>query len=115
MSKLNSIDLTVKDVPAAAQFFQNVVGMTLGVSDERFAELSSNGFVVMLSPDALVPLDNAAGIILHFEVEDVAVALENAKTQGAKVLLEPTQTDWGTESAMIQGPEGIIVDFYRNL
>ena len=115
MSKLNSIDLTVKDVPAAAQFFQEAVGMTLGVSDERFAELRSGDFVLMLSPDALVPVQSAAGIILHFEVEDVAAMLERAKAQGAAVLLEPLHTDWGTESVMIQGPEGIVVDFYRKL
>ncbi len=68
---------------------------------------------IMLSPDALVPTRPAAGMILHFQVEDVAQSLERARGRGARVLLEPTRTDWGTESAMIAGPEEIVIDLYR--
>ena len=49
----------------------------------------------MLSLDALVPVKHAAGVILHFEVDDVGQALERARSHGATVLLEPTRTDWG--------------------
>ena len=67
----------------------------------------------MLSPDALIPIQPASGIILHIQVEDVRAALEHARTQLAQVLLELVQTDWGTASAMIAGTEGIIIDFYK--
>ena len=114
MSKLDSIDLMVSDVTSAAEFFVNVAGMTLKFQDPRFAELMTDNFVLMLSPDAMVPLAKAAGIILHFEVSNVPAALQNAVNKGAKVLLDVTTTDWGTESAMVQGPDGIVVDFYRH-
>ena len=114
MSQLNSIDLMVSDVPAAATFFSEIVGMTLRVGDERFAELATDNIVIMLSPDAMIPLEKASGIILHFQVDDVARALQAAREKGATVLLDVMTTDWGTESAMIQGPDGIVIDFYRN-
>ncbi|MBV7328477.1 VOC family protein [Chloroflexi bacterium TSY] len=113
MSKLNSIDLMVSDVPAAAKFFREVAGMELRFDDVRFADLASGEFALMLSPDAMVPTEKARGIILHFAVDDVAQTVQTAIEKGATVLLEPVKTDWGTESAMIQGPEGIVVDFYR--
>lgn len=100
-------------MPAAAAFFRDVLGLTLRVNEERFAELDAGPVTIMLSPDALVPVKPAAGTILHFRVADVAEALERARGRGAPVLLEPTRTDWGTESALIAGPGDIVIDFYR--
>lgn len=113
MPTFDNLDLIVQDVPSAAAFFRDVVGLTLRVNEERFAELDSGAVTIMLSPAAMVPVKPAAGVILHFQVENVARALEHARSHGATVLLEPTATDWGTESAMIAGPEDIIIDFYR--
>lgn len=113
MPNCNQLDLIVSDVPAAAAFFRDVVGLNLKVNEPRFAELDGGAITIMLSPDAMVPMQTAAGVILHFEVADVVQTLEQARSLGAKVLLEPTNTDWGTESAMIAGPDGIVVDFYR--
>ncbi len=83
--QLNQMDLIVRDVPAGTEFFR----------------------------DVLVPTRPAAGTILHFQVEDVAQALEEARSRGATVLLEPIRTGWGTESAMIAGPEEVVIDLYR--
>lgn len=113
MRTFDNLDLVVKDVPSAAAFFRDIVGLTLRVNEERFAELDAGSMTIMLTPDAMVPVKPAAGVILHFQVEDVGQALDAARTRGATVLLEPTRTDWGTESAMIAGPEEIVIDFYR--
>lgn len=114
MRTFDNLDLIVQDVPAAAAFFRDVVGLTVRVDDERFAEMDAGGgMTIMLSPDALVPVQSAAGMILHFQVDDVAAALQHAQQRGATVLLPLTHTDWGTESAMIAGPEQIIIDFYH--
>lgn len=113
--KLNAIDLMVRNVPEATAFFRDVVGLPVNVAEERFAELDAGQFILMLSPDAMVPTRPAAGTILHFLVENVTEALEQARKKGAKVLLERTQTDWGWESAMIAGPEDTVIDFYRPL
>jgi predicted enzyme related to lactoylglutathione lyase len=108
-----SLDLIVRDVPAAAAFFRDVVGLPLRVSEPRFAELDAGPITLMLSPDALVPTEPGRGVILHLAVDDVQAAYAEACRRGATGLLAPTRTDWGTESAMIAGPEGIVVDFQR--
>jgi predicted enzyme related to lactoylglutathione lyase len=114
--RLDKLDLIVRDVPGATAFFRDVLDLPVNFAEERFAELDAgNGFVLMLSPDALVPTQPAAGTILHFQVEDVAQALAAVRSRGATVLLELTHTGWGWESAMIAGPEGSVIDLYRPL
>lgn len=111
--RFDNLDLVVSNVPEAAAFFRDVLGLTLRVNEERYAELDSGAVTIMLTPDLMVPSRPAAGVVLHFQVDDVAQALKQARSKGAKVLLEPTVTDWGTESAMIAGPDEIVVDLYR--
>lgn len=110
--KLNAIDLIVQNVPEATAFFRDIVGLSVNVAGERFAELDAGQFILMLSADAMVPTRPAAGTILHFLAENVEETLEQARQKGAKVLLELTQTDWGWQSAMIAGPEETVIDFY---
>jgi predicted enzyme related to lactoylglutathione lyase len=110
---LNALDLIVEDVPAAAAFFRDALGLGVAVHDDRFAEVEAGAVRIMLSPDALVPMARAAGVILHFQVEDVAAAVERARAEGARVLWGPARTDWGWESALIAGPGETVVDLYR--
>jgi uncharacterized glyoxalase superfamily protein PhnB len=113
--KFDAIDLIVQDVPAAAQFFRDIVGLILIANEEQFAEIKTDTMTIMLSPTAMIPINNAAGIILHFQVDDVRATVERAHRQGSEILMPPTQTEWGTESAMIAGQEGIVIDFCRLL
>lgn len=110
---LQTIDLIVPDVLSAAAFFTDIVGLGANVLDERFAELNAGTITIMLSPDAMVPINNAAGVILHFQVDDVSAAVSRASAAGVKVLKGPLITDWGWESCLVAGPAGVVVDFYR--
>lgn len=109
----NRLDLIVEDVPAATALFRDVVGLAVRFADTRFAKLDSGAVIIMLGPDAMAPTTPAAGIILHLQVADVFATVERARANGARVLLEPTHTDWGCEPTRIAGPEGIIIDLYR--
>ena len=113
MPNFDNLDLIVRNVPAAVAFFERVVGLTTRYTDANFAELESGAVTIMLSPAAMVPGEPAAGVILHFQVEDVAEARRRAVAHGATILMEPTLTDWGTESLLIAGPEEIVIDLYR--
>ncbi len=113
MSKFDNLDLIVRDVAAAVDFFEKVVGLPARVVDESFAELDSGEVTIMLSPAAMVPVRQAAGVILHFQVESVRQARERAFEHGVTILMEPTLTDWGTESLLIAGPEEMVIDLYR--
>lgn len=110
---LDTLDLIVTDVPAATAFFRGVLGLQERIAEERYAEFDAGRLTIMLSPEAMVPTAPARGIILHFRVDDVSRTLEEARRRGATVLMERSEMPWGWESAMIQGPEGIVVDFYR--
>jgi hypothetical protein len=37
------------------------------------------------------------------------------RRRGASVLIDPVTTDYGTESAFVAGPAGVIVELYRLL
>ena len=113
MPTFDQLDLIVRDVPAAAAFFRDAIGFALQVDEPRFAQLDAGAVTLMLRPDALVPTTPAAGVILHVRVDDLAAAVARAQAHGAAVLRAPAPTDWGTESAMVAGPDGIIVDLYR--
>ena len=112
---LNQLDLIVTDVPAATAFLAAALGVDPAYAEERFAEFRLGATTVMLSPDALVPMAKARGVILHCEVPNVDRALARARAAGATVLRETAPTDWGWESAMIAGPDAIVIDFYRLL
>ncbi|HHG7470051.1 TPA: VOC family protein [Streptococcus pneumoniae] len=47
------------------------------------------------------------------DVEDVDQNYKRLNELGIKVLHGPTVTDWGTESLLVQGPAGLVLDFYR--
>lgn len=73
MRNCNQIDLIVRNIPAATAFFRDVVGLTVRVEDARFAELDGGAMTIMLSPDALVPVREAAGVMLHIQADDFAL------------------------------------------
>ena len=60
-----------------------------------------------------VPQVFQSGIILHIEVEDVDQNYQRLKELGINVLNGPALTDWGTESLLVEGPAGLVIDFYR--
>ncbi len=113
MTKFDNLDLIVRNVAAAVDFFERVVGLEARIVDENFAEMESGEVTIMLSPTAMVPTRPVSGVILHFQVDSVHKALERAIAYGAVILMEPTLTDWGTESLLVAGPEEMVIDLYR--
>jgi len=114
MSQLRSTSLIVRNVGDAVEFFQSVTGLQVLEQFEHFAELEGRRFRIKLIAASAPELNPATGIILHFEEQDIAAAIQRAVVYGAMVIREPSATEWGTESAWIQGPEGVVIDFYRN-
>lgn len=112
---LSTIDLIVPNVPEATRFFTEVACLDASVAEERFAEIPAGAITIMLSPDAMVPMENARGVILHFEVDDVAAAERRARNAGADILQATMTTDWGWESCLVQGPAGTVIDFFKKL
>jgi uncharacterized glyoxalase superfamily protein PhnB len=111
---LTSLDVIVDDVRSAAALLRDAFGFEVNVLDDRFAELRADPLILMLSPDAMVPMETARGVILHLRVDDPRARAARAVAAGATVLQEFTVTDWLTESVLLAGPAELVIDFYRD-
>ena len=112
--QLRTMDVVVPDVVEATRFFTDILGLAVREADERFAELEAGtDMTLMLTPDLMVPSSPARGVVLHFEVADVQREVDRMTAAGVAVLLPLTATDWGTEMAMLQGPEGVVISLFK--
>ena len=82
--------------------------------DDSFVQFTIGSHCLMLSEKHLISLENfQSGIILHIEVENLDQNYKRLKKIGSEILHGPCETDWGTESLLVKGPAGLVIDFYR--
>ena len=111
---LNQLDIIVSDVPKVCSDLERLLDKKADYAADAFAQFTIGSHCLMLSQNHLIPLENfQSGIILHIEVEDVDQNYKRLKDLGIKVLHGPVVTDWGTESLLVKGPAGLVIDFYR--
>ena len=111
---LNQLDIIISDVPQVCADLERLLDKKADYVDGSFAQFTIGSHCLMLSQNHLIPLDNfQSGIILHIEVEDVDQNYRRLKELGAEILYDPVVTDWGTESLLVKGPAGLVIDFYR--
>ena len=111
---LNQLDIIVSDVPQVCADLECILDKKSDYVDDSFAQFTIGSHCLMLSQNHLVPLENFhSGIILHIEVEELNQNYKRLKDLGITVLNGPVVTDWGTESLLVKGPAGLVIDFYR--
>ena len=111
---LNQLDIIVSDVTQVCASLERILDKKADYVDDSFAQFTIGSHCLMLSQNHLIPLENfQSGIILHIEVEDVDQNYKRLKKLGIQVLNGPVVTDWGTESLLVEGPSGLVLDFYR--
>ncbi|MFQ6727671.1 VOC family protein [Streptococcus pneumoniae] len=111
---LNQLDIIISDVPQVCADLERILDKQADYVDQGFAQFTIGSHCLMLSQNHLVPLENfQSGIIIHIEVEDVDQNYQRLKELGIQVLNGPALTDWGTESLLVKGPAGLVIDFYR--
>ena len=111
---LNQSDIIVSDVPQVCVALERIFDKKADYVDDSFAQFTIGSHCLMLSRNHLIPLDDfQSGIILHIEVEDVEQNYQRLKDLGIQILNGPAVTDWGTESLLVKGPTGLVIDFYR--
>ena len=111
---LNQLDIIVSDVPQVCADLERIFDKKADYVDDSFAQFTIGSHCLMLSQNHLIPLkDFQSGIILHIEVEDLEHHQKRLKESGIEILHGPAVTDWGTESLLIKGPAGLVIDFYR--
>ena len=111
---LNQLDIIVSDVPQVCAELESILDKKADYVDNSFAQFTIGSHCLMLSQNHLIPLENfQSGIILHVEVEDVEQNYKRLNDLGIQVLNGLAVTDWGTESLLVSGPAGLVIDFYR--
>ena len=111
---LNQLDIIVSNVPQVCADLERILDKKADYVDDSFAQFTIGSHCLMLSEKHLISLENfQSGIILHIEVEDVDQNYQRLKELGAEILHGPSETDWGTESLLVKGPAGLVIDFYR--
>ena len=111
---LNQLDIIVSNVPQVCAELERILDKKADYVDQSFAQFTIGSHCLMLSQNHLIPLkDFQSGIILHIEVEDLEHHQKRLKESGIEILHGPAVTDWGTESLLIKGPAGLVIDFYR--
>ena len=111
---LNQLDIIVSDVPQVCADLERLLDKKADCVDDSFAQFTIGSHCLMLSQNHLIPLNNfQSGIILHIEVEDLEQNYQRLKEIGVEILNGPAVTDWGTESLLVKGPAGLVIDFYR--
>lgn len=111
---LNQLDIIVSDVPQICAELESILDKKADYVDNSFAQFTIGSHCLMFSENHLIPLENfQSGIILHIEVEDLEQNQKRLKELGIEILNGPAVTDWGTESLLVEGPAGLVIDFYR--
>jgi predicted enzyme related to lactoylglutathione lyase len=99
-----------------AGFFADVLGME--VSDgaaEGYAEVKAGAITIALHRGALVDdIRPHGGTLLQCSCDDVRAEVETVRARGGDIVLEPVDTDWGTTTACVAGPHGVLVELYAS-
>ena len=111
---LNQLDIIVSNVPQVCAELEHILDKKADYVDDSFAQFTIGSHCLMLSEKHLISLENfQSGIILHIEIEDLEQNYQRLKERGVEILHGPCETDWGTESLLVKGTAGLVIDFYR--
>ena len=111
---LNQLDIIVSNVSQVCADLERLLDKKADYADDGFAQFTIGSHCLMLSQNHLIPLEDfQSGIILHIEIEDLEQNYQRLKERGVEILHGPVVTDWGTESLLVSGPAGLVIDFYR--
>lgn len=95
-----------------ASFFADVLGLPVsGDAAEGYAEVAAGPAVIALHSGAMDDEPRPhGGTLLQFRCDDVPAFVEEVRRRGGVISVEPVETDWGTVSAYIAGPHGVLVE-----
>ena len=111
---LNQVDIIVSNVPQVSADLERILDKQADYVDLGFAQFTIGSPCLMLSQNHLISLEEfQSGIILHIEVENLEQHHKRLKALDVEILHGPRTTDWGTESLLVKGPAGLVLDFYR--
>jgi catechol 2,3-dioxygenase-like lactoylglutathione lyase family enzyme len=117
--KLAYARLVTKDVPALAQFYQEITGIA-PIGSEDYVELRTHGSALAISSKRSVDLFNAGAaelaanrsVIVEFQVDDVDKERAHLRGIVREFVLEPVDQPWGNRSMLFRDPDGNLINFF---
>lgn len=103
-TQFKHIMLTVKDLLASVEFYNQGLGLTVKMSNPEWVELDANGTILVLHATRESTQDGNSPI-LSFHVDDVNVAVVTLEKLGAKLETQVLEKPSGRVAAM-RTPDG---------
>jgi catechol 2,3-dioxygenase-like lactoylglutathione lyase family enzyme len=108
--KISHVHCRVRDLSAAAGWFQQVLQATAVFNNERMAWLGFGDFGVIL--DA-APADST--LTIGFDSEDCDADYRTLTARGAESIEAPQDRSWGARAAYLKGPGALTVEIEQVL
>ncbi|HKD86247.1 MAG TPA: VOC family protein [Terriglobales bacterium] len=96
IGKLTTIMLIVKDMDRSVAFYRDVVGLKLEMQSPEWSSLSAGNITLGLHPESQYSkVSPTLGCTFGFEVSDIQTVVQQLKSKGAAMMLEPIHEDFG--------------------
>ena len=100
----------VRDVAAAAEFYEGVLGLPCVYRNEGVAAFDTGGPRILLHPGLTDANDPRQGHSVYWNVDDVDGLIGVVRGAGCEIVQEPTDTPWGERDASFLDPDGYQIN-----
>lgn len=108
--KLSHVHCRVRDLAAAARWFEQVWEVTPVFNNDRMVWLSLGELGVILDS---APADSI--VTLGFDSDDCDADYRKVTARGAETIEPPQDRPWGARTAYLKGPGGLTVELEQLL
>jgi len=96
IGKLTTIMLIVKDMDRGVAFYRDVVGLKLEIHTPEWSSLSAGNITLGLHPESQCSkVSPTLGCTFGFQVSDIQGVVQELKSKGVAMMLEPIHEDFG--------------------
>ena len=115
-----SVRLVTADLDRLVSFYESLTGVEPTRPAPVFAEFRFSGASLAISDESLIRQFNAGAAVaasnrsamIEFQVDDVDVLHEQAKSLDADIVMPPSDMPWGNRSMLLRDPDGNVVNIF---
>jgi len=115
-----SVRLVTADLDRLVSFYESLTGVEPTRPAPVFAEFRLGGASLAISDESLIRQFNAGAAVaasnrsamIEFQVDDVDVLHEQAKSLDADIVMPPSDMPWGNRSMLLRDPDGNVVNIF---
>lgn len=108
--KISHVHCRVRDLPAAVQWFDQVLRAKPSYCDERMAAIEFGEFTLILDASA----ENSP-VTIGFDSDDCDADYRDLTSRGAESSSPPQDQPWGARAAYFKGPGALTIEIEQML